>query len=153
MKMRTGRTSRITTQTYHFTGFHQLIFFYQLLGQVSVNSLQTIVVTNNDILAITSTLIFHDTYLTIKGSHDSIADINLQVKTVVHSSPTGTERRSYLCTRSRHMESGQVDCISFGNNSVSVSMYILVIPVRIKTKGRIFGLFGTDLLLQGQRVY
>ena len=26
-----------------------------------------------------------------------------------------------------------VDCISFGNNSVSVSMYILVIPVRIKT--------------------
>ena len=42
------------------------------------------------------------------------------------------------------MESGQVDCISFGNNSISVSMYILVIPVRIKTKGRIFGLFGTD---------
>jgi len=42
------------------------------------------------------------------------SDINLQVKTVVHSSPTGTERRSYLCTRSRHMESGQVDCISSG---------------------------------------
>jgi len=133
VEMRTGRTSGVTTQTDHFAGFYQLIFFNELFGQVSVYGFQSIVMTNHYIFTISSAFILHDTYFTVKGSYNRVTDVHLQVQTIVHSSPAGTERRSNLRTRSRHTEACEVDGISVGDDSIAVSMCILVVPVWIKT--------------------
>ena len=89
--------------------------------------------TDNDILTISSALIFHNTHFTVESCYNSITDIYFQVQTVVHSSPTGTERRSDFRAGSRHVETCQVDRVSIRDNSVSVSVYILVVPVWIET--------------------
>ena len=89
--------------------------------------------TNNDIFTISSTLVFHNTYLSVKSCNNGIANIHFDIKSVVHSSPTGTERRSDFRAGSRHVETCQVDRVSIRDNSVSVSVYILVVPVWIET--------------------
>ena len=76
MKMRTCRTSGVTTQPDRFTSFYQLIFFNQLLRQVSIYSFQSIIVTNDYIFTVPSAFIFHNTYLTIKSRNNRITDIN-----------------------------------------------------------------------------
>ena len=76
VEMRTGRTSGVTTQPDRFTSFYQLIFFNQLLRQVSIYSFQSIIVTNDYIFTVPSAFIFHNTYLTIKSRNNRITDIN-----------------------------------------------------------------------------
>ena len=80
MKVRTCRTSGIASQTNRVTGTHQLIFLDQLLGQMTINSFQTVIMTNNNITSITTaTLIFHHTHLAIKGCANRVTDIDLHI--------------------------------------------------------------------------
>ena len=60
----------------------------QLLRHVSVVGLQSVVVTDDDVLTIAATFVAYYTYTAVKGSTDGIANINLNVQTLVLASPT-----------------------------------------------------------------
>ena len=60
MEVRTGASSCITTQAYHFSSSYFLILGNELLREVTIDGLQTIVVTNHDVLTVTTTFISYD---------------------------------------------------------------------------------------------
>ena len=62
MEVRTCASTGISTESYHFAGSYVLILFYELCRKVTVDSLQSVVVTNNDVFAISASLISYDTY-------------------------------------------------------------------------------------------
>ena len=94
MKVRTGATTCVTTQSDRIAGLYLFILSDELLRHVSVVGLQSVVVADDDILAVASWLVFHDTHLAAEGSADGVAYIDLDVEALVLASPTGTEVRS-----------------------------------------------------------
>ena len=130
MQVRTRAASRVTTESDRITGANLLILCYQLLGHVTVDSLQSVIVTDHDILTIAASLIAYDTYLTAESSTDGITDIHLDVKTFVLASPTGTEVAGQHATGCRHAEVTQVNAERVWKNGSLVG--IAVVPVIIK---------------------
>ena len=150
MKVRTGRTSGISSQTNRVTRLYIFIFSYNLLRQVSVNGFQTIVMTDYYIFAITSTFIFHHAHTPVESSTDGIADIDLNVQSVVHTPPARTTFRSNFCMSCRHAEACQIDSETIWNLYITtVSMNAIIVPVWIKTVSGIYCLFCLNLTNQG----
>ena len=60
---------------------------------MTVDGLQSVVVTDDDILTITlaGTFVPDDTYFTTEGSTDGITNINLDVEAFVLAAPAGTK--------------------------------------------------------------
>ena len=63
MEVRTGASTCITTQANHFSSSYFLILGNELLREVTVDGLQTIVVTNYDELSVTTSVISYDANL------------------------------------------------------------------------------------------
>ena len=76
---------------------------------MTIDSLQTIVVADNYILTITLRLVLNDTDLTAECSADGIANVDLDVETLVLASPTRTEVRCNYTAISWHMETSQIN--------------------------------------------
>ncbi|CUQ39103.1 Uncharacterised protein [Segatella copri] len=58
--MRTGTSTRVTTQANHIAGSYLFALSNELLREVTIDGLQTIVVTNHDVLTVTTTFISYD---------------------------------------------------------------------------------------------
>ena len=97
---------------------------------MSVDGLQTIVVTDDDIFTIALGLIFHDSDLTAESSTDGVTYIDLDVETLMLTSPTGTEIRGDDTTWGRHAETTQVDTEGIGQGGLAMS--INVVPVFVE---------------------
>ena len=130
MEVRTRATTSVTTESDRLTSLNLLILFYQLLRHVSIGSLQTIVVADNYILTISSWLVFHDADLTTESSTDGVADINLDVKTFMLTSPTSSEVRGEYAAICWHMETSQIDTERIWESCLA--MCIDIVPVLIE---------------------
>ena len=60
MKVRTRASSCVTTETDNITGANLLVLIYELLREVSVDGLQTVVMSDDDILTVSSTLVSYN---------------------------------------------------------------------------------------------
>ena len=114
MEVRTCTTSSIATQSNRFTSTYVLILCHQLLRHVSIDSLQPICMTDNYIFAISLTLITNDTDLSRKSSANSIADINLHVKSFMLTSPARTKVRRDNAAWRRHAKVTQINAERVG---------------------------------------
>ena len=63
MEVRTGASTCVTTQANHFSSFYFLILGNELRREVTIDGLQTIVVTNYDELSVTTSVISYDANL------------------------------------------------------------------------------------------
>ena len=93
---------------------------------MSVDGLQTVRMTDYDILAIAAGLVSHDAHLAGEGCADGVADIDFNVQTLVHAAPAGTEVARHDAARCRHAEVAKVDGIFVRKLSFAVS--VLVVP-------------------------
>ena len=137
MQMRAIRPSRISTQSDGLTCAYHLIFLDQLFAHVSVQSLQSVGVTYDDILAISAALILHHAYLTIKGSTYGIAHIYLDIRTIMLSAETGTisEMAGHQPAVCGHVESTQIYAILLWELH-TITAHIFVVPSGIQSRGR-----------------
>ena len=102
---------------------------------MAVDGLQTVVVANYDILAVAACLVAHDAHLAREGSADCVADVHLDVETLVLASPTRTEvaRDDTACGRHGEVAEVYLVCLRKLRSAVSV----LVVPVCVEVcRGR-----------------
>ena len=131
MQMRTCRTTGITTQTDYIAGTDKLVFGNELLGQVAVNSLKAVIMTDHDVFAITSTtLVLYDAHLAVESGTNGITHVYLDIQAVMSTSPARaiTKGVIYLGTWGRHAETCKVECIAVWQHCVSVGIHELVVP-------------------------
>lgn len=154
VQVRPGGASGITSQRDGFARLHQLVNLHQLFGQMTIDGLQTIVVADDHIFAITAaSLILHHTHFSVECRADGIAHVHLDVQPIVSSASARTiaEHVGYLRMLCGHAEAGKIKSIGFGENDVFISNH-LVIPRGVYVEGGIEGLFNADLLLESQGV-
>ena len=60
MKVRTRASSSVTTETDNITGANLLVLIHELLREVSVDGLQTVVMSDDDILTVSSALVSYN---------------------------------------------------------------------------------------------
>ena len=81
VQVRPGGASGITSQRDGFARLHQLVNLHQLFGQMTIDGLQTIVVADDHIFAITAaSLILHHTHFSVECRADGIAHVHLDVQ-------------------------------------------------------------------------
>ena len=78
MEMGGGRTSCSACETNRLPCFDPIAWFHQVLGIVAINSLQTVVMPDNNHVAI-SRIGFGHPYKPIKSSHDRVVGLRLDV--------------------------------------------------------------------------
>ena len=122
----------IAAQANRLSGTYFLILRNELFAQVAVDGLKTITMTDDDIFAITASLITHNAHLATESSADGIANIDFDVQTFVLASPTGTitEITCHHTAWSGHTKTAQVNPIGFGKFGCAVCIFI--IPAFIK---------------------
>ena len=98
---------------------------------MSVDGLQTVVMTDDHIFAIALGLVFHNADLTAESGTDGIADIDLDVKSLVLASPTGTEVGCHHAARRRHAETTEVDAERVGQGSLAMGIYVVPVLIEI----------------------
>jgi len=150
MKMRPCRTTGISTQTNRIASLHILIFSYNLFRQVTINCFQAIVMTNHHIFTVSSTFVFYHTNTSVECSTDGIANVDFNVQSVVHTPPARTAFGSNDCMSCRHAKTGKINSETIWNLCTTVRMNAIIVPIRIKTIGRIHSLFCFNLTNQGQ---
>ena len=78
---------------------------------MTVDGLQAVVVADDNIFTVATTLVAYDAYLTRESGADGVADINLDVKSLMLTSPARTELRVNLAARSGHAETTEVNLV------------------------------------------
>ena len=136
VKMGTGRTSGISTQTNGLAGSYRLIFLNQLFAHVAIQGFQTIGVADDYIAAISFALVGYNTDLAAECSTDCVADVALDVSSVMITMECSAiaEMAGYQAAVSRHTETAKVNLILFRHLNTIMSS-ISVIPLRIKCRG------------------
>ena len=109
----------------------------ELGGHVTIVGLQAVVVADDDVFAVATGLVFHDTYLATEGSADGVTNVYLDVETLVLASPTGTEVRGDDTAVGRHAETAQVDGGLIGEGNTRV-MGELIVPLVVEVACRVF---------------
>src|SRR5574344_831593 len=106
--------------------------------------------TNHHILAISASFILHHAHLATEGSTDGVADIHLDVNTLVLTSPTCTEVGCHHAVVGRHAESAQInlECIRQGCGT----MCILIVPILIEVGCRSLSLLIENELVECYRI-
>ena len=108
VQVRTGASSGVAAQSDRVSGTYLLVFCHEMLRHVSVDGLQTVVVAYHNVVAVSVCLISHDAHLSVECRTDGVADIYLDVETLVHASPTASEVGSDDSAGCRHAEVFQV---------------------------------------------
>ena len=116
---------------------------------------QTIVVTDDDILAITctTTLILHHTHFAIESCPDSVTDIHLHVNPIMHTTTARPKLRGNLCIGSWHAIARQVNLEAIWKGYILIIVRIRIAPFRIKAICRICTHFLMDLANQRYGIY
>ena len=102
--------------------------------------------TDDDILAIATTLIFDHTHLAGESRADGIANVDLEVDTFVLPTPTTTKIGSHHTTGSGHVKMAEVYSERIGKFCSLVC--VSIIPVIIKFSRRRLDVFAVDEVLQ-----
>ena len=143
------RTTGITTETNRLTSSNRLVLLNQLLAHVTVQSLQAIGMTNNNIATISLAFVSYDTNLTTECSTNGIANITFNISAVMITMEclTITKVACYQTIICWHMENAQINFVLIGHlNTIMSSIY--VIPFWIKCRSgclrRFFGLKHTN---------
>ena len=103
-----------------------------------------------NILAIAASLVFHHAHLAAECSTDGVADIHLDVDTLVLASPTRTEVGCHHAVVGRHAESAEInlECIGEG----CCTMCIVIVPILIEVGSRCLSLFIENELVESYRI-
>ena len=109
VQMGTRTAARVATQSDGLSGTYLLILTDELFRHVGIVGLQSIVVANHHVLAVAARFILHDAHLAAESSPNGIANIDLDIKTLVLTSPASTEIGSDHTTGRGHVEAAQVD--------------------------------------------
>ena len=131
MEVRTGATACVSTQTDGLSGAYGLVFAYQLLGHVSVDGLQSVVVTDYYIFSIAVAIVFYDAHLTGEGCADGVTDIYFDVETAVVTSPTTAEVTGDDAARGGHVESAEVYLVDIRHRTLLVCMGVVPIVIEV----------------------
>ena len=96
---------------------------------MSIDSFQSVGVTNNDVFAISCALIFDDAHLAGECGADGVTDIHLDVQSLVLAAPSGTEVGGDDAAGGRHGKVAEVYTERVGQFGclVGVSIVPLVI--------------------------
>ena len=95
MKVFSSGTSGSACQSYCITGLHDISGFYQIPGIMTINTFQSIIMTHNNYISISSVCFCH-TYYSIKRTTDSIIGLSLYIRSTVP--PAGSVSRNHFTT-------------------------------------------------------
>ena len=126
VEVRTRGTTSVSTETDGVTSPHVLIFPHKVSGQVAVDGLQSVVVTDDNIVAVTCTFVTHYTNLAVEGSANRISLLHLDVETLVHAAPASSKLAGNHAALGWHVEAPKIDAEGVGN--IRFTMCILVAP-------------------------
>lgn len=115
----------IAAQSDGLAGAHLLVLTDELLGEMTVDGLQTIGMTDDNIVAVASGFVAHNTHLTGKGGTDGVADIYFDVQAFVHTAPATTEVAGDDAARRGHAEMTKVDDKGVGQLGSAVGVSVV----------------------------
>lgn len=151
MKVRARGASRITTQANGLSGTHGLVLSHQLLGEMTVDGLQSVVVAYHDIFAIAISLVAYYAHLAAEGSADGIANIHFYVQSFMHTTPAASEVARYHAARSGHAVAAQVYAIALRQGGGAVG--VLIVPTVVEVGRRVAQVLALYGLAEGKGVY
>ena len=109
VQVRTRASTRVTAESDGVAGLHHLVFLYKVLRHVAVDGFQSVIVAYHNVVAVASCLVPYDTHLSAESGSDGVADVHLNVDTLVHASPAAAEVRGHHLARGGHAEMLKVD--------------------------------------------
>ena len=127
MEMRACASSGVAAQTDGLAGAHLLVLADELLGEVAVDGLKAIGMTDDDIVAVAVGFVAHDAHLAGEGGTDGVADIYFDVQAFVHTAPAATEVTGDDAARRGHAEMTKVDDERVGERGGAVC--VAVVPL------------------------
>lgn len=134
MKVAAGRASGVATEADGLTSANHVAHFAEVLGEVTVDGFKAVVVTDYDVVAVTFGFIVDDANLAIESARNGVADVHLDVETLVHTSEGGavTVVGGDYAAGGRHGETSEVDAVVLGCLLGTVAMYCLGVPRRVE---------------------
>ena len=79
VEVRTKRASSVTTKTDELSGFYDFSNLSNALGEVTIDGFQTILVTNDNVVAIARSFVAYDAYFSFEGSDNGVASVDFDV--------------------------------------------------------------------------
>lgn len=136
VQMRTKRAARVATQSDWFAGLDLLIYLNQLLGEVTVDGFKTVVVADNYVLAIAAGIVADDAHFAVEGCIDGIANIDFNVKTLVHAAESRpiAEIARHVSARRGHGKASQVNLKTIGDKGRRVAVCVGVVPRGVESE-------------------
>ena len=124
----------VATESYNLSGPYFLILVNELLREMSIDGLQSVGMPDNDVLAVACGLVSDDAYFSRECCPDGIADVYLDVKSLVLSSASGSEIACHHPALCWHAEVLEVDAEGVGHGNGLVG--VCVVPVLVELGGR-----------------
>ena len=75
VEMGTGASACVAAERYRLACLDILVWFHEEAAEMAVDGLETVVMTDNHIVAIATTFIFREAYFAGERSPDSVADL------------------------------------------------------------------------------
>ncbi|GFI67989.1 hypothetical protein IMSAG192_01527 [Muribaculaceae bacterium] len=120
VQMRTGRTSGIAAKRNRSSGLYILSGFHKEFRQVTIYRFKSVIMTQNHIVAITTTFEVCKTYIAGERGTNCITNLHLKVNPLMHAAETRTIaiwRRNI--SHSRHTELADIDSGGFRHFAVA----------------------------------
>ena len=127
--MRPCASAGIASETDRIACLYSLVGLHEVTVKVTVNSLESVGVAYNDVVAVSFSLIISETHLAVESGIDSVIGADTDIHTLVHSSETGTvavigSDFAFM----RHCVTGNVDHLGRGDVSFLKGVYAFAVP-------------------------
>ena len=97
MQVAAGRTAGVAAQAKNLTGIDTLVLFHQRTRQVTIDRLQTVVVTDKHVVAVASRIPSYDAHLTVPRRTKRVAHLHFHIRPVMETVAAETEVRGHMC--------------------------------------------------------
>lgn len=155
MEMGTKGMPRVAAQADGLSRFHFLIGGDEMLGKVTVDGFQPVVVSHNDVVSVAAGVIACYADFSVESGNDGVAGVHFDVEPLVHTAEGGAIAIAAgdIATRRRHGEAAKVYLEAVGNHIGGVGVGLVGVPGGIEGIDgfRVFRLL--EEALQGHGVY
>src|SRR3954463_6428570 len=102
MQMRSGTMACISTKSDQLSCFEKLTYFHFVLTHVSIQSFQTVIMSDQYIITKTTWIVTGNTDDTVKTSHDRITNVQAYIGTIMPAVPAVTKATGGAALHHRH---------------------------------------------------
>ena len=95
VEVRACASPGVSTEANHIACTHCLVLVDEWFGEVGVDCLQPVIMTYDDIVSVSGSLVFHHAHLTRESRAYSVADIHFEVDAFMLAAPARPEIRGH----------------------------------------------------------